>query len=234
MKQIGVITGDIVGSREISAKSRAQLYLDFKKFLDSLQKDNWIDRYEVFRGDSFQCTLSKKNETLRVALMIRAFIKSYISLEQKAIVSKYPGQGKTASKGYYPGQQDIRLAIGIGATDFIKKDSLAHSDGEAFYLSGDSLDSLKKMPYRMVVKTPDKKFNDSIEASILLLDAVIQKWTNNQAEIVLFKLKNMKENETARELKITQSAVNQRTKTSQWYAIDKLVAYFSDTLQNLQ
>jgi len=38
MKNIGVITGDIVGSREISAKSREKLYLDFKKIFRQFTK----------------------------------------------------------------------------------------------------------------------------------------------------------------------------------------------------
>jgi len=232
MKLISVITGDIVDSRGMSINAREKLYLDLKKFLEELKKQKWIKEYELFRGDSFQCVIEKKEETLKVSLMIRGFIKSYITLEQKDIYARYLGKGKMASKGYFPGKQDIRLAIGIGKVDFMTKNSLAHSDGEAFYLSGDALDRLKSMPYRMMLKTPDIKFNESIEPTILLLDAVLQKWTNNQAETVLFKLKNMTEDEIAKKLKITQSAVNQRTKTSQWYAIEKLLVYFTNTLKD--
>jgi hypothetical protein len=234
MKIIGVITGDIVDSRGLSSKAREKLYLALKKFLEDLKKQQWIKEYELFRGDSFQCVVGKKEETLKAALMIRAYIKSYIGLEQKRIYAQYSGKGKMASKGYFPGKQDIRLAIGIGTVDFIKKNSLAHSDGEAFHLSGDALDALKNLPYRMMLKTSDSNFNELIEPGMLLLDAVIQKWTNNQAETVLFKLKNMKEDEIARKLKITQPAVNQRTKTSQWYAIEKLLHYFANTLKMKQ
>jgi hypothetical protein len=234
MKIIGVITGDIVGSRGLPRNAREKLYLALKKFLEDLKKQQWIKEYELFRGDSFQCVVEKKEETLKAALMIRAFIKSYISLEEKKTYLQHSGKVKTATKGYFPGKQDIRLAIGIGAVDFMKKNSLAHSDGEAFHLSGDALDALKSMPYRMMLKTPDTNFNESMEPGMLLLEAVIQKWTNNQAETVLFKLKNMKEDEIARKLKITQPAVNQRTKTSQWYAIEKLIHYFAMTLKNMK
>ena len=232
MKIIGVITGDIVDSRGMSGKAREKLYRDLKNFLEDLKQQKCLNEYELFRGDSFQCVVEKKEETLKTALMIRAYIKSYISLEQKEVYAQYLEKGKIASKGYFPGKQDIRLAVGIGAVDFMKKNSLAHSDGEAFHLSGDALDRLKSMPNRMMLKTPDIKFNESIEPAILLLDAVIQKWTNNQAEIVLFKLKDMKEEEIARKLKITQSAVNQRTKTSQWFAIEKLLTYFTGILKS--
>ena len=232
MKLTGVITGDIVNSRGLPVIPRKKLYADFKKFLDNLKKEKWLNDFEIFRGDSFQCVIKNTKESLRVALMIRSYIRSYISLEQKEIYAGYQAKGKATSKGYYPGTQDIKLAIGIGAVDFIKKKSPAHSDGEAFYLSGDSLDHLKGMPYRMMLKSPDNKFNASIEPAILLLDAVIQKWTNNQAETISLKLKDLKEDEIARKLKITQPAVNQRIKTSQWYAIEKLLNYFTDTLQS--
>ncbi|MEP7265035.1 MAG: hypothetical protein ABI772_11085 [Bacteroidota bacterium] len=227
----GVITGDIVASRDISSDSRQQLYQDIKAFLNTLQKEEWIEVYEVFRGDSFQCIVKKTEEALRVALIIRAFIRSYVIVEDQDENSGTVSKNKMAVKGYFPGNYDIRLSIGIGTTDFVKKDSLAHSDGEAFYLSGDALDDLKEMPYRMVVKTLDKQLNESLEPSIFLLDANIQKWTNTQAEVILFKLKNLKEEDIAAKLMITQSAVNQRTKSSQWYAIEKLLIYFAKAIK---
>jgi len=215
----------------MTGKSRQKLYADFKKFLANLQKNGWLNEYELFRGDSFQCSVEKKETTLRVSLIIRSFIKSYISLEHKEQYKKTAEINQSVSKGYFPGKQDIRLGIGIGKFDFIKKGDLSHSDGQVFQLSGETLDSLKKFPFRMMVKTSDNKFNASVEPSILLLDAVIQKWTNTQAETVLLKLENLKEEEIARKLKISQSAVNQRTKTAQWYAIEKLIVYFEDTLK---
>jgi predicted transcriptional regulator len=47
----------------------------------------------------------------------------------------------------------------------------------------------------------------------------------------LYKLQDIKEEEIATLLHISQSAVNQRTKTAQWHAIGKLIAYFEKTVQ---
>jgi hypothetical protein len=170
---------------------------------------------------------------LGTAVMVRAFIKSYTSAEQKAVYDKYMGKGRMATKGYFPGKQDIRLAIGIGSIDFIKKHSFLQSDGQAFQFSGESLDSLKSTSYRMILTTMDDHVNYMMEPSILLLDSVIQRWTNNQAETVLLKLKGMNEDEIAHRLKITRSAVSQRTRTSQWYAIDKLLTFYTDTMKKI-
>ncbi len=233
MKLIAVITGDIVGSRTLPRMRRESLYLALKKFLETLKQQHSIMEFELYRGDSFQCAVEKKEEALKIALMIRAYFKSYISPGEKKNHVTQSRKNGVPSKGYFPGKQDIRLAIGIGAVDFMKRKSLAHSDGEAFHLSGDAMETLKRMSYRLILKTQDKKFNNSIEPGILLLDAVIQKWTHNQAETVLFKLKNLKEDEIARKLKITQPAVNQRTKTSQWFAIEKLLGYCANALKEM-
>ena len=228
---LAVITGDIVASREIDTSSRQSLYADLKKFLNLLKKEEWISNYEMFRGDSFQCVLEKKEYVLRASLLIRAFIKSYVSLADKKN-GRNLSKGRITTKGYFPGKQDIRLSVGIGQVDFYNRNNLAHSDGEAFQISGEELDHIKKAQYRMTLKTNNEDFNDSIEPTILLLDAVLQKWTNNQAETVLYKLKNFKEEEIGKALKISQPAVNQRVRTSQWFAIEKSLNYFEKKLKD--
>ena len=229
---LAVITGDIVASREIGIKKRQELYNNLKKFLTSLKTGNLITSYEMFRGDSFQCILQEPASALRTSLLIRAFIKAYISQEDEAKAAPGKSKGKTATKGYLPGKQDIRLSIGIGQVDFYNMDNLGQSDGEAFEFSGLGLDNLKKAPYRIALKTSDITFNEAIDPAILLLDAVLQKWTNNQAETALYKLKNLKEDEIGKELKISQPAVNQRVKSSQWFAIEKLLDYFENKLKD--
>lgn len=226
---LGVITADIVDSRKISVDSREKLYQDLTIFLSDLKKRKLIEEYEVFRGDSFQCVIPKVEDTLRIAILIRSYIKSYISLEEKNKLDQFK-KDKLKSKGYFLTHQDIRLGIGLGSIDFIGN-SLAHSDGEAFHNSGEALDKLKYTNARLGIKAPAKIFDNLIESTILLLDAVIQKWTNNQAEIIFYKLQNHTEEEIAQTLKISQSAVNQRSKISQWTAVEKLLAYFENHLK---
>jgi hypothetical protein len=136
------------------------------------------------------------------------------------------------TKGYFTTDFDIRLAVGIGEVDFIKKNKLTSSDGEAFRLSGEALDSLKYEPQRLTVKTFKPEFNEALEPAVLLLDALIQKWTLNGAELVLYLLQNKKEEEIASLLNISQSAVNQRKKNAQWFAIEKLIQYFEKMIQS--
>ncbi len=223
-----IITGDIVSSGKIKPAARQKLLGAVNTLMKDLKK-KWISSYETYRGDSLQCSTALPGTSLRVALIIRSFLKAYTGGNQK-INSKRKKQYHI--KGYFAASFDIRLSIGIGKVDFINKKNITSSDGEAFRLSGNALDELKNSTQRLAVKTYNKNFNEQIEPSILLLDALMQKWTQNQAELVYYKLQNKKEEEIAKLLRISQSAVNQRTKTAQWNAIEKLITYFERVVQN--
>ena len=216
MRYIAVITADVVASRNILPKHRTKLYTDLETFIAQLQTTKIITQYEFSRGDSFQCITNKNEQILKIALLLRCFIISYT----------YPRSSATYN-------HDVRMGIGVGQVDFLKKTSLAHSDGEAFYLSGGGLDNLKKMPYNLALKTYNHTFNQSIEPSILLLDALMQAWTTNQAQTIFYLLQNFTEEEIALKLKISQSAVNQRKKAANWYAVQKLLHYFQNTVTNI-
>src|SRR5882757_6038937 len=224
MGKHAIITGDIVASRSIAPLQKKKLYADIDEFLHSLQK-KWLLDYETYRGDSIQCEALSPELSLRVALIIRSYIMAYIPEEIKKKIVKSQKKG-TLSKGYFNIAFDIRLAIGIGNVDFIQRKNLSGSDGVAFQLSGEALDDLKDDNRRLVVKTSNESLNADIEPLIYLLDALTQKWTQNQAVLVLNKLQDRKDEEIAKLFKISVSAVNQRKKTAQWMAIEKAVTYF--------
>jgi hypothetical protein len=226
-KMYGIITGDIVKSRKIAPKDREKLYADCNLFLQQ-RKKNWLSSFEVYRGDSIQCKVQKPQYSLRVALIVRCFLKSYLTEKEKTARAK-----KKVLKGYFNARFDIRLAIGIGAADFIHANKISVSDGEAFQLSGEALDGLKEDDRKLSLKTYDAAFNEQMEPVMYLLDALIDKWTQNQAEIVLYKLENIKDEKIAEKLNISTSAVTQRKKTAQWNAIEKAVIYFEKTMQSL-
>jgi hypothetical protein len=230
MGKHAIITGDIVASRRIAPLQKKMLYSDIEVFLRSLKK-KWLLNYETYRGDSIQCEALSPELSLRVALIIRSYVMAYTPEEIKKKILR--SQKKEAvPKGYFNVAFDIRLAIGIGEVDFIKKKKLSSSDGAAFQLSGEALDNLKKDDNRrLVFKTPNEPLNTDIEPVIYLLDALTQKWTQNQAILVLNKLQNKKDEEIAKLFKTSLSAVYQRKKTAQWTAIEKAVTYFETKLK---
>lgn len=229
----GIITGDIVSSREIQPTIREKLFDDIGLLLTELKK-TWINTFETYRGDSLQCEVRSPENSLRVALIIRCFFRAYFPDELKQKITPRKGNKPIASKGYFATNFDVRLGIGIGVVDFIKTNKITGSDGEAFRLSGEALDKLEQGTQRLALQTFNATLNEQMEPAILLLDALIQKWTQNQAELVLYKLQDKKEDEIASQLKITQSAVNQRTKTAQWTPIEKLILYFEKTVKTIQ
>jgi len=222
-----IITGDIVSSRNIEPAYRQQLFKELAAFLKNL-KSNYISSYETYRGDSIQCKVNLPELSLRVALLIRAFLRAYMPEETKSVAHE------KNNKGYFSTKYDIRLAIGIGEVDFLDEKKITSSDGQAFRLSGEGLDSMKDSSQRLMISTAYADFDEQIEPSVLLLDALIQKWTQNQAALTLYKLQQIKEDEIAGLLHITQSAVTQRKKTAQWYAVEKLLTYFEKTVHNHQ
>lgn len=224
-KTMAVITGDIVASGKMPPADKAKLYADFKKMMVSLRREQVVAAFEIFRGDSVQCIVKEIPEALRTALLIRAWYKSYGSIGARE-------NTKPGTKGYQGGRYDIRLAVGMGSVDFFNKTNLGQSDGEAFLLSGRGLDSLKHSAERMVIWCADPVFGDALKPAMLLLDAVIEKWTSNQAEIVYYKLKKLKEEEIATKIGISQSAVNQRTKNSRWNAIETTITWFEKTVKD--
>ena len=229
MNKHAIITGDIVASRRIAPLQKEMLYSDIDGFLRSLKK-KWLLDYETYRGDSIQCEARSPELSLRVALIIRSYVMAYTPEEIKKQISRSQKKG-TVPKGYFNVAFDIRLAIGIGEVDFIKTKKLSSSDGIAFQLSGEALDNLKEESRRLVFKTADENLNADIEPVIYLLDALTQKWTQNQAMLVLNKLQNKKDEEIAKLFKISLSAVYQRKKTAQWTAIEKAVTYFETKLK---
>lgn len=221
-----IITGDIVASRKIMPDIRKELYDNLSLFLKSLTKDKWLLSYQTFRGDSIQCDVMSIQQSLRVALMIKSFVMSYIPEERKKLLRDVHPKRPILTKGYFNIGYDIRLAVGIGEVDFIGKGKLAASDGPAFQLSGLTLDRLKEQNTLLALKTGDAKLNEELDVIVSLLDALTQKWTQNQAELILYKLKQKKDEEISSILKISLSAVNQRKKNAQWTAIEKAVQFF--------
>lgn len=215
-----IITGDIVKSRLIAPADREKLYSNLTQFLTSLQKKKWLSAFETYRGDSIQCETKKPEMALRVALIIRCFFKSYL-----------PGKTPKTTKGYFNSLFDIRLGIGLGSAEFIHKKDISRSDGEAFRLSGEALDQLKESSQKLALLTINEDFNEQMALIILLTDALIEKWTQNQAEIVLHKLLHKKDEDIAELLKISTSAVTQRKKNAQWPAIEQTIIYFEKTIQ---
>lgn len=210
-----VVTGDIVNSTSMELKERTWLLTEISNFLKILDKEN-NTKSETFRGDSFQVLVHMPEQALKMALLIKTFIRS---LEKHIFKTIKKTQAINSTDLY-----DARVAIGVGEIDKLAK-KLAVSSGIAFTLSGHTLDKLKGKKQAIAISTDDH-FNGELETASILLDAIISKTTAAQCLVIHKKLLGITEIEIAKDLGIKQSAVNQRSIAGNWNAIDAMVKRF--------
>lgn len=217
----GIITGDIINSRRIDATAREYLYASLQQFLKTLQADGWLKKVEQTGGDSFQCEVTHLSQTIRIALMIKCFVKATTSTTRSG-ASDATLQAAIKDAG-------IRVAAGIGTVDFMKQ-TLSASDGEAFILASEALASLKQGFGELALHTNTPSLNATLLPTIVLLDALAQKYFGRQAEVILQKLQHKKEEAVATAMGISQPGVNQAAKSAQWYAVEIALHYIEQQI----
>jgi Sigma-70, region 4 len=200
-----IITADIVNYTKLAQSSEGNLIDDFTKWTKKMNVFSGV-KYELFRGDSFQCIIPNLNQALKISLLNRAYFLR-LSKNQNGL--------------------DLRQSIGIGEVDSLKK-TLSHSDGEAFRYSGRSFDEMDKKGNRIVFKSSFPEIDAELNTSLTLLEAIIQGWTSTQAEVFFYKLQGKKEKEIAEQLNISQPAVNRHLKAVSWSAIERLLNRFEE------
>ena len=214
MKVYAIITGDIINSRRVKSDTRESLYNEVQLFLKRLKEEKWLKKVEQSGGDSFQCEVARIQYALRVALMIKCFIKAKTNIPYSISGKKIKEITDISIR-----LAGVRISIGISTADFIKR-KLGESDGDAFLLSGEGLEQLKNEYSELSLKTNSQSLNIEVHSIVLLLDALVQKYFARQAEVILQKLQEKKEDEIARILNISQSAVNQSARSGKWHAIE--------------
>lgn len=192
MKIGAIITGDIIDSTKMSLAERESMLRALEsipQILSPIQKVS----IEIFRGDSFQIGINEAKESLRSAMVIRAFLRSHKMETQKKIL-------------------DARLAIGVGTLDY-ESNALSTSDGEAYRLSGRLLDNMEKN--RLEIKTPWKNVNEELELTTAFADDIISSWTQSQSRIILQSLITSHSHvELSQKLGISRQMVDKSLKAS--------------------
>jgi hypothetical protein len=204
----GVITGDISNFTSIPVDKKEDLITKTGQLIKS-----WVSRpgyAEIFRGDSFQLLFDNVSETLKRSIQIRCWFKQNMNEQNDTL--------------------DARISIGFGAIDYFGK-SILDADGEAFHLSGRAFDDMKNTHDYFQVLTNDNKLNDQLKVILNLANIIISQWTKNQAEVIFLLLEGKTQQEMADDLKIAQSAVNNRIKLARWKEIDKTMRYIASLIQ---
>jgi hypothetical protein len=219
------ISADIVSSTSLNVKQRLTLEKDLKKLLNLLKKTYGAKMFfgRLIKGDYIECVLEDPKLALRIALLIKSYVKS---LDIKS--DKKSKQNLRDFKKY-----GIRIAVGIGELSIWNKQK-GIIDGEAIYLSGRAINEMtasdKKSRTTMVFKSNNENWNDAYIPIFSLLDVLFAASTRAQCEIVFYKLLNKSEKEITEILKKGQSTINQHSTATGWYAVESAVEYFEKTI----
>lgn len=212
-----VITGDIVGSSKFSISQRSQLLSVLKDSFGTIEKvfpGTIHAPFEIHRGDSFQGVLSNPEIALSAALVIRAVLRGMGSVQSRR-------------KAW-----DARMAVGIGSIDFLPDGRGTEGDGEAFRHSGPVLDKMKG-DRRLLIRTPWDSVNAEFETACALLDAIIHRWSGEQAMAIFCQIVGLTQESTAKRLGISQPAVRLRLQGAGGWAIDEFLKRYKRRISEL-
>ena len=213
------ISADIVSSTSLSVEELMLLQSEIRQFLEGLsEKSQGKDWGRLFKGDSVEIFLCDPQEALRVALLLKTLVKKTFLWGKEANVKRELFR-----------KYGVKLAIGIGEMRIAdqKQDIL---DGEAIYNSGRLLEKASKekrsIKRSMFFACPNSILTEYVDVMVGLLDTLLRNATSRQNEILFYRLCGKNEEEIAEILKIKQSAVNQRSNSAGWKAVESAVNYF--------
>lgn len=197
-----VLTGDLIHSRSVGD---TQAYLaGLKKVLAGL-KHIYSFRAETYRGDGFQVVLKDAGQALHCALAIRA-----------GLIAASPDQERW----------DARVAVGIGGAES------RGNYGEAFILSGQGLDSMKKAT--LAVFCSDARFAERAELSTEFVAAIIDKWTLVEARTYCLHLMQGSDQESiAQALGKSRVTVNKTLSRAQARLLDRYLKSVSQWIKEI-
>ncbi|WP_242918719.1 SatD family protein [Pontibacter liquoris] len=191
-----IITGDIINSRKAG---QPRVWLDvLKAELNQVGQEPKV--WEIYRGDSFQVEVQEVADALKIAIKLKAAIKTVKGL-------------------------DVRMAIGIGEKSF-EAPKITEANGDAFVRSGRLFEQLKKDTLAISSPWPDvdAQLNLMLDLALLTMD----NWTQNSAEIVKLSLElpEATQTELANKLGITQGRISDRQKRAGYDAIMRLEKHY--------
>jgi hypothetical protein len=146
---------------------------------------------QVFRGESHQLFLGSLDLCWNALVKLKCWFLPYKSFEL-----------------------NVRNAIGLGDVAFMDEHIL-QSDGEAFHFSGRTFNELPKGEF-LVIRTTNGTLNGQLSMLTLSMNIIRNKWTLQQAEVVLQTIEGINQTDIAKKLDISQGGVSNRLKLSNW------------------
>lgn len=211
---IATISADIVRSTSLKTEDLIALRNSLKELLDDFEKDYPGFWARIVRGDSIECVVPEYRYSLRIAILIKLFVKMQVgAYECHELLQRY----------------GLRLSIGIADIGYADKTEDI-INGPAIYLSGRNLDEITRRGLYTVMEVGDvpKALSDVMDSYAALLGNLVDSYSAKQAAVVFYKLLGFKEVDISKRLGIYQSAVNMRSTSAQWGLLNTAIKDFEN------
>lgn len=215
-KLYSVITGDIINSSRLSVTNKKKIkniFSDLSKVLKKNFQNAFKYNIDVYRGDGWQLLLNDPVLSLRVALIIRTALRS----------------------GLYKISLDSKIAVAVGSVDSISKSRVSQSTGEAFALSGLTLEKLKRV--KMGFNINDERIDEHYNLVFAFIDSIFHKLTAKQSFALYGSLIGWDQKTIAKnwiEKPIAQSAVAQHLESASWYVINQALLFYEREIEKVK
>lgn len=198
---IAIITGDIIDSR----KGEVETWLPLLKEVLNQYGQEPTD-WEIFRGDSFQLSITPKNAVL-AAFHIKSAIK-----QTKA--------------------HDVRMAIGIGEVGY-DSNKTTESNGSAYIRSGECFESLKKQT--LAIKSHNSELDNSFNTMLSLALLTANNWSSTVSRVIKKNIEHSdtKQKEIANLLNKSQSSISEALKRGGFEEIMNMNNYYKEQINKL-
>ena len=210
---VATISSDIVRSTSLHTGDLITLRNKLRSFFRELEGDFPGFWGRIVRGDSIECFIPDYRYALRLAILIKLYVKMNTgALDCSELLKKY----------------GIRFSIGIGGIDYSsQEDDIIN--GPAIYISGRNLDELGRNSDRYAaieVEGIPRPICMVLDSYVSLLDSMVNSYSWKQSEVVFYKLRGFKEVEISRLLGILQPSVNTRSTNAQWNLLNTAIRDF--------
>lgn len=212
---VATISADIVRSTSMSTSDMIILRDSLKVLLKDLEKVYPGFWARIVRGDSIECFVPEYRYALRIAILIKLFIKMEVAgLDCHELLQRY----------------GIRFSIGMADIKYAdKKEDIIN--GTAIYISGRNLDELSRKDNiyaAFEIDEAHESLSHLLDSYVALLSNLVDSYSAKQAEVVFYKLLGFREKEISEKLGIYQSSVNTRSTNAQWGLLNTAIKDFEE------
>ncbi len=221
------ISADIISYTSLSESDKRHIEAEIKELLiilsDKYKNDSFFGR--IIKGDYIECALKSNRSAFRIALILKAFVKS-IGL-----------RNEINNKGVkYFKEHGIRIALAVAPLTKLDKEN-GIIDGEAIYLSGRAITDYTTFDKQKIIikntmffRSCDCIQQEKYDMVFSLLDILLSRCSAKQSQVVYLKLRGYSESEISEMLHKSQSTISQHSTAAGWQSIEKAVDYYEKNI----